>query len=192
MSIDLSKQENCEKLGKILLRFEGESDSKASIVYVDGIPHFDKKLAGHKFEETDCRILLEIYENGIIFILSNKYYLPFVYAGIYNKDMLSMEIIDNVPISVPEFSRLKNALPWAPIGGAIGTVIANYRRDKAQYNKELNIIGTREVIGGIVKLYYIDDKDELKKTITFKLLKEDHYDKLKALFQKYWKDSVIH
>lgn len=186
MSIDFTIEANKELVGKRLMNFEGEWDHKASIVYVDGIPYFDMELADNKFAETDGRVNIEIYENAMIFILTAKYGRELRVSGIWNKDMLSMEMIKDVPIIVPKFSRWERVRPWAPVSGAVGATIAMLRKDKAARKSELSIIGTREVIGWIMKLYYIDDIDGSKKTITFNILIDYHHEIVEALFERCW------
>ena len=146
MSIDLSKEENFELLGKRLITLFCEWDYKASMVYVDGISFFDMELGVNKFTETDCRVCVEIYEFGMILFLMAKHGSLLRGFGIWNKDMLSMEMIKDVPIIVPKFSRWERVLPWAPVGGGIGYAIASYRKDKAARNCHFKIIGTREVM----------------------------------------------
>lgn len=186
MSIDFSNEANKQMLGKSLTIFDGEWDHRASIVYVDGIQFFDDELNGHKFEETDCRLSFEIFETAMVFILTTKHGNPLRYFGIWNKDMLSMEMIKNVPIKVPKFSRWKEVLPWAPVGGGIGYAIASYRKDKAARKQEFSVIGSQEVKGWIMKLLYTDDQNGSKKTITFNILIDYHHEILEALFERCW------
>jgi hypothetical protein len=37
-----------------------------------------------------------------------------------------------------------------------------------------------------MKLYYTDDNDGSKKTITFNLIKDYHHEILEGLFKRYW------
>jgi len=188
MSIDFSKEENKQMLGKRIGFWEGEWDHRASIVYVDGITFFDDELKDHKFAETDCRICFEIFENALFIILTTKYGNPLRYFDVWNKDMISMEIIKNVPIDIPKFSRWKDLLPWAPVGGGIGHAIASYRKEKATSSKDISIIGTQEVKGWVLNLFYTD-QDGARKTITFNILVDYHHEIYEALFNRWWNTS---
>lgn len=190
MSIDLSKESNLQLLGKRIDRLFCDWDMNAALIYVSGIPHFDTKLGIHKFEETDCCVQIEVHENAVIFILTSKRALAFIYYGIWRKDMLTCEIIENSTFQVPKVNRFKESLPWAPLGGGIGVAIAEYRKDKAANKKEFSILSTKEGSGAIIRLNLIDDNDLTTRQIIFNLPNKYYYHLIKAVFNKYWTNTL--
>lgn len=133
MSIDLSKEENQQKLGRDFDLISGgwlyTNKHEAMIVYMDGIPYFDERLGENKFVETDCLFQINPYENAMVFFLAYNNLHQFHMFVIWRKDILSLEITENTMITVPNFSMLKATMPLG-FPGAIGYAIAGFRKQK--------------------------------------------------------------
>jgi hypothetical protein len=192
MSIDFSNESNKAKVGKEYLTIGSYPRTKkheATIIYNEGIPFFDLKFIDNKFEVTDCILQVGATENTMLFLLSFNNLNAFVIFGIWRKDITTFEILENQNIKVPKFNQFKDSLPYAPIGGAIGYTIAGIRRQREEERRSFSIIGTKEVLGSIIKLKYIDDSENREKYILLSLPNE-FINMTAPFFLKYWKNKI--
>jgi hypothetical protein len=193
MSIDLSKEENQQKLGKDYGLISGgwlySNKHEAMIVYMDGIPYFDARFGEHKFVETDCLFQINPFENAMVFFLSYNNLHQFHVFGIWRQDILSLELTENTSIIVPNFSMLKATMPLGFPGG-IGYAIASFRKQKEAERRQFKVIGTKEKKGTIAKLNFRDDENGATRTITLNIPK-DHYDYcIKTILEVYWTNKL--
>lgn len=184
-------EELLSKLGKELDR-TGYQDrgnrAEAILMYVDGIPCFDKILDPNKFVETNCLFEVIACENCMIFALVLPNATTISNFLIWRKDIISPEFMENHSMEVSKFNSLKALLPLGPGSGLLGLTVAELTFNKFKNNKGFKVVGSRIKSGTSIKLKYNDEEENNIKEINIDLPKDMIFSP--GFYSRYWKKDL--